>query len=182
MVEPYLILTKRLGLRRWTEADFAPFCAMNQNPAVMAFYPKPLSSEETTLLLAQIETHFREYGYGPYAVDVLETRTFIGYTGFMHPTFDCWFTPCVEIGWRLDTSVWNRGYATEGAQACLDYGFAQLGFDAVYSFTSALNHASERVMQKLGMSQIGEFEHPNLPKGDKLSRHVLYRMNATELI
>lgn len=84
MVESYLILTKRLGLRRWTKADFAPFCAMNQNPAVMAFYPKPLSSEETALLLVRIETHFREYGYGLYAVDVLETGTFIGYTGFMH--------------------------------------------------------------------------------------------------
>lgn len=176
------MLTKRLGLRRWTEADFAPFCAMNQNAAVMAFYPKLLSGEETVQLLARIETHFSEYGYGLYAVDVLETGKFIGYTGFMHPTFAGWFTPCVEIGWRLDTSAWNRGYATEGAQACLDYGFTHLGFDAVYSFTPVLNHASERVMQKLGMSRIGEFEHPMLPMGDRLSRHVLYRMNATELI
>ena len=176
MEKPYLIQTNRLGLRRWSGADFGPFCAMNRNAAVMAFYPNLLSEEETAQLMLRIEQHFAGHGYCLYAVEVLATGEFIGYTGFMYTTFEAPFTPCVEIGWRLAQSAWHQGYATEAASACLDYAFAKLSFMDVYSFTSVLNRASERVMQKIGMTKLGEFDHPKLPFGDRLRRHVLYRI------
>ena len=96
------------------------------------------------------------------------------YIGFIHPRFEEWFTPCVEIGWRLKKEVWNRGLASEGAIACLKYGFETLGFERVYSFTSVLNKPSERVMQKAGMKHAGFFEHPALEEGQRLRKHTLY--------
>lgn len=171
----YLIQTKRLGLRTWKESDLEPFAKINACPQVMRYYPNPLSSEATQQFMARIMQQYQDYGFCVYAVDLLETEQFIGYIGFMRPNFESYFTPCVEIGWRLDASVWNRGLATEGALACLDYGFNQLGFEEIYSFTAVVNTPSERVMQKIGLQKIDSFEHPLLPQGHTLRQHVLYK-------
>lgn len=101
---------------------------------------------------------------------------FIGYTGLHHAVFDTDFCPCLEIGWRLRAEAWGKGYATEGAQACLDYAFDTLHLPEIYSFTSLPNKRSERVMQKIGMQKVKEFDHPLVPCGHPLLRHVLYRI------
>src|SRR5262249_31823228 len=87
-------------------------------------------------------------------------------------------TPCVEIGWRLAAEYWNRGYATEGARAALDFGFKILQLEEVVSFTVPGNIRSQRVMEKIGMthSPSDDFDHPLLPEGHPLRRHVLYRI------
>jgi len=64
--------------------------------------------------------------------------------------------------------------ATEGAKRCLEYGFEKLQLPEIYSFTAVPNVRSEKVMQKIGMQKIGEFDHPVLEKGHALERHVLY--------
>ena len=86
--------------------------------------------------------------------------------------------PRVEIGWQLKTSVWGQGLAPEGAHAWLEYAFADLGLDEIVAFTANLNLPSQRVMQKLGMHRNpdDDFDHPNLPVGHRLRRHVLYRI------
>jgi len=87
------------------------------------------------------------------------------------------FTPCIEIGWRLAFAYWGRGYATEAAQAALEFGFAEADLDEVVSFTVPENRRSVAVMSRLGMSYAGEFDHPRLPPGHALRRHVLYRLS-----
>jgi RimJ/RimL family protein N-acetyltransferase len=169
-----ILSTPRLGLRRWRAADIPPFAGMNQDPAVREFFPNLMTYDESAASVRLIERHFDEYGYGLYAVDLLSTGEFIGFTGFSHPGFDAWFTPCVEIGWRLRKEAWGQGYATEAAQACLSYGWATLGLTKVLSFTAAVNTRSERVMQKTGMTRVGGFEHPGVAMGHVLRPHVLY--------
>ena len=171
----YIFTSARLGMRPWQDADLTPFAAMNAHPEVMRHFPNLLTSEQSQQLIQRIMKGYEQYGYCFYATDLLETGEFIGFIGFMYQTFESHFTPCVEIGWRLDHRFWNKGLATEGAKACLDYGFNQLGFTSVYSFTATCNNASERIMQKIGMQKIGEFEHPRLEKGHHLRPHVLYK-------
>ena len=86
----------------------------------------------------------------------------------------------MEIGWRLDAAYWNRGLATEGARAVLRYGFEELGLHEIVSFTVPANLPSRRVMEKLGMRHdpAGDFDHPRLPEGHPLRRHVLYRLKG----
>ena len=96
----------------------------------------------------------------------------------MVQTFDAEFTPCVEIGWRLAFPYWGNGYATEAARVAIDFGFAEAGLDEIVSFTVPANRRSLAVMERLGMSQVGEFDHSNLPAGHPLRRHVLYRIAA----
>lgn len=173
---PYLISTPRLGLRRWIPADLEPFANMNQDPAVMRFFPALSTREESTALVKRIDAFFDEHGYGLYALELKATGGFIGFTGLSQPSFESWFTPCTEIGWRLRQQAWNKGYATEAAKACLDHARNQLRLKEVYSFTAIPNSPSERVMQKIGMTRIGEFDHPKIEAGHPLRRHVLYKI------
>jgi ribosomal-protein-alanine N-acetyltransferase len=170
-----IITTPRLILRQWQTSDYDLFVQMCRDKDVMQFFPSTLTKDETVPLIKNILAHFAEYGYGAYAAERTDNNKFIGFIGFSHPTFKADFTPCIEIAWRLSKENWNQGFATEGAKACLDYGFSELKFKEVYSFTSKLNLPSIRVMQKIGMIEAGEFEHPNLPAGHKLSTHVLYK-------
>ncbi|MCL4154756.1 UNVERIFIED_CONTAM: hypothetical protein GTU68_009560 [Idotea baltica] len=153
---------------------------MNQDPEVMRFFPNTLTAEETKGLIERLQKHFDEYGFTFYAVDHLADGEFIGFLGLVRAIFESSFTPCNEIGWRLRKEYWGQGLATEGAKACLDYGFSNLGFNEVYSFTATINPPSENVMKKLRMTKVGEFDHPKLAMDSPLLRHVLYKITKAE--
>lgn len=170
--------TERLRFRDWTLEDLPPFRKMNKNPQVMQYFPAPLEDAETDAFFDRIQNEFKDSGYGLYAVELIESGEFIGFIGFHEASFKASFTPCIEIGWRLKASAFGKGYATEGARACLDYGFKVLKFTEVYSFTAKINLPSERVMQKIGMTKAGEFEHPTVQEGSILKAHVLYHTKA----
>ena len=172
----YILSTERLGLRRWIASDLQPFVRMNRDPAVMRFFPRPYTAEESAVMIRQMETFFDKHGYGIYALELRETGEFLGYTGLAVPSFESWFTPCVEIGWRLRQEAWGKGYATEAALACIDHAFQTLGLGELFSFTSVLNKPSEKVMQRIGMTRLGDFAHPRLEPGHPLRLHVLYKI------
>ncbi len=172
------ITTDRLLLRRWRDSDRLPFQAMNADPRVMEFMPAPLSASESDALADRAQAHFDRHGFGPFAVELLENHSFAGFIGLFVPAFDAPFMPAVEIGWRLASHCWGRGLATEGARAAVSYGFEDLGLDNVVSFTVPGNLRSRRVMEKIGMTHDpgDDFDHPRLPEGHPLRRHVLYRI------
>ena len=165
------IETERLILRPWQAADLVPFIRMNKDPDVMRFFTGPLEAEQTKEFYESILREFAEYGYGLYAAEEKGSGCFIG---FRWAKFEAAFCPCEEIGWRLCKEYWGKGYATEGAKACLSYGFEKLAFDKIYSFTSIENKASQRVMQKIGMRPERYFDHPNVPLGHPLRPHICY--------
>ena len=86
---------------------------------------------------------------------------------------------CLEVGWRLAMSAWGHGFATEAATAALRFGFDALGLAEVNSITALVNSPSRRVMERLGMRPSVEFDHPRLPPGSPLRRHVRYVLTAT---
>ncbi|SHM73616.1 GNAT family N-acetyltransferase [Gracilibacillus kekensis] len=171
------VKTSRLQLRDWKESDLQPFCELNADEKVMRYFPKTLSNKKTYEFYRSIISEFSECGFGLYAVEVKETKEFIGFIGFHRATFKADFTPCVEIGWRLKKEAWGKGYATEGATACLHYGQSELGFSDIYSFTAEVNKPSINVMKKIGMSFAGRFNHPNVEESSPLKEHVLFHMS-----
>lgn len=168
------IETSRLLLRDWREEDIIPFAGINKDEQVMEYFLKKLTDEESFDFYRRIRDEFEHCGYGLYAVESKAERRFLGYVGFHNINFDVDFAPGVEIGWRLSADVWGKGYATEAAVACLEYGKSQLRLNEILSFTSLLNERSERVMQKIGMKKIKEFGHPLVAVDNPLHRHVLY--------
>lgn len=170
--------TERLILREWRDEDLEPFAALNADPEVMRHFPAPLSREESDAGAGRIRAHFAASGYGLWAVEVKGGAPFIGFCGLSVPRWEAWFTPCVEIGWRLARSAWGFGYATEGAREAARVGFEELGLDEIVSVAVVANARSRAVMDRLGMVQDGEFDHPLIPEGSPLRRHVLYRLRA----
>ena len=173
-----LIRTERLLLRRWRDEDREPFADLNADPRVMEHMPGLLTRAESDAAAARIEEHFAAHGFGLWAVEIPGVAAFAGFVGLSVPRFQAAFTPCVEVGWRLAAAHWGQGYATEGARAALAAGFGGLGLEEVVSFTVPGNVASRRVMEKLGMVRdpAEDFDHPALPAGHPLRRHVLYRI------
>jgi RimJ/RimL family protein N-acetyltransferase len=172
--------TERLVLRPWRDDDHGAYAALNADPVVMEHFPSVLSAEQSVAHATSVAVRLQRQGWGLWAVEVPGRADFIGFIGLSEPHFEAHFTPAVEIGWRLARAHWGRGYAPEGAAACLRFAFDELGLDEVVSFTSTTNLASQRVMQKLGMVRdpADDFDHPSLPEGHQLRRHVLYRLSA----
>jgi ribosomal-protein-alanine N-acetyltransferase len=175
---PHELRTGRLLLRRWRPEDREPFARLNADPRVMEHFPKVLTREESDQRVDLMDQHLAEHGFAQWAVEVPGVAPFIGFIGLSHPRFEARFTPCVEIGWRLAAEHWNQGYATEGARAAMHFGFRFLHLQEIVSFTVPANVRSRRVMEKIGMehSPKEDFDHPYLPEGHPLRRHVLYRI------
>jgi len=175
---PRELRTDRLWLRRWQAGDREAFARLNADLRVVEFLPGTLSRQESDAMVDRMEAHFQERGFGLWAVEIPGITRFAGFVGLSIPRFEAHFTPCIEIGWRLDAEYWNHGYATEGARAALAFGFQSLQVDEIVSFTVPGNLRSRRVMEKIGMthSASDDFDHPGLPVGHPLRRHVLYRL------
>lgn len=173
------LATERLSLRRWREDDREPFQAINADPRVMEYFPSVLPPEDSDTLFERIQRHFERHGFGLWAAELREGQTFLGFIGLAVPNFDAHFMPAVEIGWRLRFDYWNRGLATEGAREAMRYGIEEVGLASLVSMTVPANLRSRRVMEKLGMTrdERDDFDHPLLPEGHSLRRHVLYRID-----
>lgn len=170
------LTTDRLVLRRWKDSDRTAFHALNSDERVMATIGNPMTRAESDGFMNRIEQHFDEYGYGLWCVELGGES--IGFTGLYHP----WFRDGVEIGWRIGSEHWGRGYAPEAATEVLAFGFEQVGFDEIISFTAVSNTSSRRVMDKIGLTHDadGDFDHPGVPDGNPLRPHVLYRMGIDD--
>ena len=170
--------TERLVLREWRDGDRAAFAAMNADPVVMEHFRMPLGRAASDLLVDAILRGWAEHGYGLWAVERIADGRFLGFTGLSSPSFEAPFTPAVEVGWRLARDAWGQGYASEAALAALGFGFDVVGLDEIVSFTVPANLRSRRVMERIGMTHdpADDFDHPQLPAGHPLRRHVLYRL------
>lgn len=176
------IQTPRLILRQWQDSDTTPFIQMCADDEVMRYFLKKLNADEATAFMQRLKDAIETHGWGLYAVELKATGEFIGFIGLhVHPPeFEIADAP--EIGWRLLPQYWHQGYATEGAKAVLKHAFRNLRLDKVISFTVRLNTPSERVMQRIGMQKIREFNHPLVPAEHRLNRHVLYEIQRSDYL
>ena len=165
----------RVVLRQWKESDLEPFAAMNSDPEVMHYFPKPLTREESAASMDRARARIEERGWGWWAVEV--DGAFAGFTGLAEPRFKAHFTPCVEIGWRLRREYWGQGIAFAAAQQATKYAFSELRLLELVSFTAAVNLRSRKLMERLTFSHDSseDFDHPEIAEGHWLRRHVLYR-------
>ena len=176
-----MLKTKRLIIRQWKKKDVSDFAEMSRDPLVMEYFPELLSEQQSAEVADKIQALIQQRGWGFWAVELPEQARFIGFAGLHIPKDSLPCSPCVEIGWRLASSYWNKGYATEAANAALRYAFSTLQLDEVVSFTSLKNIRSQSVMQKIGMQNSGRnFHHPDIDIEHPLSEHVLYTITKDD--
>lgn len=171
----YLFTSERLGFRAWQPEDIDSMQQINSDELVMEFFPGLLTKGQTTEFIERMNRQFAEKGFCYFAVEILDTKEFIGFIGLSEQRYPADFTPCIDIGWRLKSSVWNKGLATEGAKKCLEYAFEHLNIKEVCSIAPKVNIKSEHIMQKIGLQKQYEFEHPLLINDERLRTCVLYK-------
>jgi RimJ/RimL family protein N-acetyltransferase len=170
------IATERLHLRPLSIDDLDAVVALAADARVMRTLGGVSTAEEAQAWLERQLVHWRRHGYGRYVA----TRggTWLGVVGLSRTDLDAGIVPGVEIAWRLAFDQWGHGYATEAARAAMHDGFERVGLDAIIAVTTTTNERSLRVMERLGMAHApgDTFDHPRVPPGDPLRRHVVYRV------
>jgi len=178
---PFELETQRLALRNWADRHRGPFAALCADPEVMRYFPATMTREQTDAAIDRWQGQIAERGWSFSAVELRDSGEFIGMIGMSVPRHLLPFSPCVEIGWRLARQHWGKGYATEGAKACLALAFTKLGLDEIVSFTALANLPSRAVMERIGMARANaDFEHPAVAEGHPLRLHCLYRITRDQ--
>lgn len=181
-MKSYLFKSQRLGFRNWSANDLEEFVSLNADTEVMQHFPKPLTKKETEAFIIRLQNHFNDKGYTYFAVEVLETKEFIGFIGLAYQEYEAPFTPATDIGWRLKKSSWGKGFATEGAKRCLEFAFSELSLSKIVSTCTLQNKNSERVMQKIGMTKQGIFKHPRLQDYPEMENCVWYMIDCKKYL
>lgn len=176
---PVELRTRRVLLRAWKESDLPAWCEMNADPEVRRHFESVHTEEQALGEAQRVREALAQRGWGFWALEVPGKIPFAGVCGLLVPRWDAPFNPSVEIGWRLARHAWGQGYASEGAAAAAHFAFEQLEQDEIVAITTPGNTASRKVMQRIGMrrDEDGDFDHPMVPVGHPLQRHVLYRLD-----
>ena len=166
--------TDRLLAERLHTEHFDELCWMHRDPRVMAtlgLNGGVLSDEETQRFLRRHLDHWDCHGYGLWTFRDKTDGRFVGRAGLYNTHVGG--NDEVELAYALMAEYWNRGLATEMAEAILSVAFERLGMTDLVCFTLTTNLASQRVMEKAGFEYEREVVHAGLP-------HVLYRITASE--
>jgi RimJ/RimL family protein N-acetyltransferase len=175
---PGELITARLVLRRWRDADVDAMAAINADPDVMQHFVAPLTREQTERTIAGYEASFAQRGFGPWAVEIAASGELVGFIGLLRVRFNAHFTPAVHLTTKLAAHSWRQRYASEAAHEVLRDGFERVGLVEVVAFTSRRNEPSWRGMAAIGMTHdaADDFAHPDLAEGHPLRDQVLYRI------
>lgn len=150
---------------------------MNSDKEVLKYFSRTDTETESMESFERNRIFLNENSFGLWAAEEKATENFMGFIGLSDRYLEgISFTPCIEIGWRLDKEFWGRGYATEGALEVLKFGQENLKIDQIYSYTARINTPSINVMKKIGLSERPEldFDHPKINAGEPIRNHVVF--------
>lgn len=170
-----MIETQRLILRPFREEDRAPMAAINGDPRVNEWLGGPITREMSDAFIDRANAKLAAEGFDFFAAELKADGRLVGTIGIRRN-----LTPppprAVELGWRLAVEAQGQGLASEGARACLEWGFANLDVDEILAWTAATNVRSQAVMRRIGMvaDPARDFDHTNLAPGHPLRRHVVF--------
>lgn len=174
MKKSYLFSSERLGFRNWIASDVPQMIEISSDEKVMQFFPGIATPDQTRAFIERMKEMLARTGFCYFAVDRLDTNEFIGFIGMSEQDYAVDFCPCIDIGWRLSPKHWGFGFATEGAEKCLDYAHQHLGIKNILSVAPQINTQSISIMQKIGMKELVKFEHPKLTNDARLVNCICY--------
>lgn len=167
-----ILKTERLVLREFVPEDFEALYAILSDAETMRHYPKPFDEAKVRGWIEWNLENYRKYGFGLWAMELKETGEFLGDCGITMQTIDGEQLP--EIGYHVKKTYWRRGLGKEAARAVRDWFFANMKYDAVYSYMKYTNEASAATARANDMTKIAEWNNPN----DKVS--YTYRITRGE--
>jgi RimJ/RimL family protein N-acetyltransferase len=151
-----VIQTERLILRELCIDDKKELSQILSDPESMKYYPEPFNDKKVEEWISWNIDNYRIYKHGLWAVILKETNTLIGDCGITMQDIEGEMLP--EIGYHINKLCCNQGFATEAAEACINYAFSIMDYPVVYSYTTLDNGPSIRVAEKNGMKLVTFFE------------------------
>ena len=162
--------TQRLRLRRITAADAPLLYALDGDPEVIRYTNlggRSTLADWRETILPRWLAYYEDYDNRGYWI--AEEKATSGFLGWFHfrPAQDAPHGTIkeAELGYRLQKSAWDQGFATEIARELVRKGFEELGAERITATALAANQASVRVMEKAGLgfetNYIYEFTDPN---------------------
>lgn len=158
--------TERLFHRAFTVEDAEAFFALNGDPRVMRWTGEaPIDSLESARAAITSYPDFETVGYGRWACVLKKTGRVVGFCGLKHLSD----LRAVDLGYRFLPEVWGQGLATEASRASLRFGFETLNLDTIIGLVLPANHASIRVLEKVGMRRDAEIAYD----GQRIQRYSI---------
>lgn len=151
--------TERLYLREFTPEDAQLLVDLNSNPNVTRYTGDgPVNLAEAQKIILDVILPQYKNKLGRWAVHLKSNHEFIGWCGLKHILE----VDEIDLGYRFFEPHWGKAYATESALACFNYGIQKLGLKTIVGRAAIENIASRKVLEKTGMSYIGDdIEHGN---------------------
>lgn len=145
----YILETKRLTLRKISEAD-AEFILdlLNQSSFIKYIGDRNVRTREQAAryIKSKMTISYDQFGFGMYLVELKKTKTPIGVCGFVKRES----LPDADIGFAFLADFEGKGFGFESAEELLKYGENEFGFKRVLAIASQDNHASHKLLEKLG--------------------------------
>ncbi|WP_454016072.1 GNAT family N-acetyltransferase [Bacillus sp. Marseille-Q7846] len=145
------IEAKRLLIRKFEFKDWEAVHEYTSDSNVMKYIPEGVFTEEDTRNL--VNKNMGENAEN-FPVILIDENILIGHIVF-HKYFG---EHTYEIGWVFNPKYFNKGYASEAAQATLKYGFKEMKLHRIIATCQPENIPSYRVMEKIGMRREGYFK------------------------
>lgn len=172
MTEVPRIETDRLLLRPFVFRDAERVRRLAGDPAVALMTDRIPHPYDEGLAEAWIATHAELVASRrslPFCIE-LEEEGLIGAVGLeLEPDHRR-----AELGYWIGRPYWGVGYATEACRSVVSYGFREMGLRRIYGRHLAENHASGRVLEKVGMVREGLLRRHEMHRGERLADVVYY--------
>lgn len=154
------IETTRLLLRAPSADDAPAFFEIHADPETNRFNPAgAMTRDRAHAAIASDIAHWSRHGHGYWAVaELADPDVVIGFGGLGRRDFGG--TERANLGFRLATSAWGRGYATELARAALDAGWSLLKLDEIWATARENHDASLAILAKIGMTEVNRVADP----------------------
>ena len=159
----FYLETERLILREFRESETEGIFELDSNAEVHKYLGNnPITTyKQAEDIITFFEEQYKEIGIGRFAAFEKESGEFIGWSGLKLNTGEKeelnGFTDFIDIGYRFIPRFWGKGYASESAFACLDFGFKEMNYDIIYGAADVENIGSNKILQKIGLQFVNEF-------------------------
>lgn len=145
-----ILETERLRLREFVRQDADALAAVLGDPVAMQYYPAAFDRRGVEEWVAKNIARYQCDGHGLWAMLLKDSGELIGDCGCTVQEVEG--AHYIEVGYHVRRDLWGNGYATEAAQACMQYAFTKLGVDRVMSLIRPENVQSIRVAEKNGLT------------------------------
>ena len=155
-----ILETNRLYLREFIASDGFHFYHLNNDEDVIKYTGnKAFKSLEEAMIFIKNYSDYKRNGYGRWAVCLKDTNEFIGWCGFKFEEVKAE----IDLGYRFYKKYWGKGFATESAKACVNYGFSKLDMNEIVGRATIENKTSIEVLKKCNFKFEKQFVYLNQP-------------------